>query len=248
MARRKRKEEAPDWVAPDFDEVGYMRREIEGARAAVATIAWAVVGALVGFALYSVLPVLAFFGGIAVGFGMYFVFPLIGFKTESFKRRDWIGHGITYFFSWLAFWIILLNPPFSDHTPPTIQAISVSPYHAGYLDPPENGSLLCAPATIGSLSLGAGNDSLYILFRASDNVGLRNVEVQAAPQGSMPFVVAPTLVAGQDNHCAGHLQEKYPGGTYNATLPYASLYDITIVATDTSGLSAGVAFQILLLP
>src|SRR5207244_5027518 len=99
-----------DWVAPDFDEVGYMRKEIEGARAAVATIAWAVIGALVAFGLYSVLPALAFFAGIAVGFGMYFVFPLIGIKTESFKRRDWIGHGITYFFSWLAFWIILLNP------------------------------------------------------------------------------------------------------------------------------------------
>ena len=93
MARRKRKDDTPAWVAPDFDEVGFMRREIEGARAAVATIAWAVVGALVGFALYSVLPVLAFFGGIAVGFGMYFIFPLLGFKTESFKRRDWIVGG-----------------------------------------------------------------------------------------------------------------------------------------------------------
>src|SRR2546430_804181 len=93
MARRKRKDDEPDWVAPDFDEVGYMRRELEGARAAVATIGWAVIGALVAFALYSVLPVLAFFAGIAVGAGMYFVFPLIGIKTEPFKRRDWIGHG-----------------------------------------------------------------------------------------------------------------------------------------------------------
>jgi len=243
MARRKRKDDTPDWVAPDFDEVGYMRREIEGARAAVATIAWAVIGALVGFALYSVLPVLAFFGGIAVGFGMYFIFPLLGFKTESFKRRDWIGHGVTYFFSWLAFWIILLNPPFSDHTPPTIQGISLSPYHSGYA-----GDLSCLSAGVGSVSMGAINNSLYILFRASDNVGLRNVEVQAAPQGSTPFVVAPTLVAGQNNQCAGHRQETYAGGTYNATLPYATRYDITIVATDTSGLSAGVAFEILLPP
>src|SRR5947208_15378188 len=111
MARRKRKEDAPDWVAPDFDEVGYMRKEIEGARAAVATIAWAVIGALVAFGLYSVLPVLAFFARIAVGFGMYFVFPLIGFKTESFKRRYWICHAMSYFFIWPAFWIILLSQP-----------------------------------------------------------------------------------------------------------------------------------------
>src|SRR5947208_16647296 len=99
MARRKHKEDAPDWVAPDFDEVGYMRKEIEGARAAVATIAWAVIGALVAFGLYSVLPALAFFAGIAVGFGVYFVFPLIGTKTAAIKQPDWIGHGIQYLLS-----------------------------------------------------------------------------------------------------------------------------------------------------
>src|SRR6058998_1083592 len=162
MARRKRKDDEPDWVAPDFDEVGYMRRELEGARAAVATIGWAVIGALVAFALYSVLPVLAFFAGIAVGAGMYFVFPLIGIKTDAFKRRDWIGNGITYFFSWLAFWIILLNPPFSDHTAPTIQAISVSAF-----TPPLtlDRNLTCAPPdVVGDPSRGlpmGGNSSIY---------------------------------------------------------------------------------------
>src|SRR3989440_12223391 len=166
MARRKRKEDEPDWVPPEFDEVGYMRQEIQGAHAAIATIGWAVIGAVVALLLYAVLPVLAFFAGIAVGFGMYFVFPLIGINTDGFKRRDWVGHGITYFFSWLAFWIILLNPPFSDHTPPTIQGITVSPYHSGYI-----GDLLCMPPA-GSVSMGPGNDSLYILFRATDNVGL----------------------------------------------------------------------------
>src|SRR3989442_4183546 len=127
MARRKRKEDEPDWVAPDFDEVGYMRRELEGARAAVATIGWAVIGSLVAFALYSVLPVLAFFAGIAVGAGMYLVFPLIGIRTEQFKRRDWIGDGSTYFFSSLAFWIILLNTRFSAHLSPQCPTITALP-------------------------------------------------------------------------------------------------------------------------
>jgi len=35
MARRKRKEDEPDWVPPEFDEVGYMRQEIQGAHAAI---------------------------------------------------------------------------------------------------------------------------------------------------------------------------------------------------------------------
>lgn len=239
MARRKRKDDEPDWVPPEFDEVGYMRQEIQGAHAAVATIGWAVLGAVISLLLFAVLPALAFFAGIAVGFGMYFVFPLIGIKTDAFKRRDWVGHGMTYFFSWLAFWILLLNPPFSDHTDPTIQSISVSPYHAGY-----TGDLLCLPISAVSVSLG-GNNSLYILFRASDNVGLRDVHVQVAPQAGTAFVLTPSPVSGL-NQCAGHRQERYLGGTYNATfVANASGYDITIVAVDTSGHSTAVGFHIL---
>src|SRR5712691_591180 len=167
MARRKRKDDVPDWSPPEFDEVGYMRQEIESARAAVATIAWAAVGALVAFLLTSVHPALAFFAGIAVGAGMYFIFPLIGIRTEKFKRRDWTSHGITYFFSWLAFWIILLNPPFGDFVDPTIQAISVSPFTPGY-----NGTLPCLAPVDGTVSLPMGtNTSIYVLFRASDNAG-----------------------------------------------------------------------------
>src|SRR3981189_3738290 len=104
MARRKRKDDVPDWTAPEFAEVGCMRTEIGAARAAVATIAWAVIGALVSFLLYSVHPALAFFAGILVGFGLYFFLPIIGMGTAALKRGDWFGAGVTYFFSWLAFW------------------------------------------------------------------------------------------------------------------------------------------------
>lgn len=239
MARRKRKDDVPDWTPPEFDEVGYMRQEVESARAAVATIAWAAVGASVAFLLTSVHPALAFFAGIAVGAGMYFVFPLIGIRTESFKRRDWTSHGITYFFSWLAFWIILLNPPFGDFVDPTIQAISVSPFTPGY-----NGTLPCLAPVDGTVSLPMGtNTSIYVLFRASDNAGLANVSVHVSSI-SENFFLKPNRVTGL-NRCAGHRTEPYLGGTYNVTFRQsASLYTVTITAVDTSHRQAAVAFTI----
>lgn len=244
MARRKRKEESPDWVPPEFDEVGYMRREIQGARAAVATIAWAVVGAIVAFLLYSVLPILAFFAGIAVGFGMYFVLPLLGIKTETFKRRDWTGHGITYFFSWLAFWIILLNPPFGDFTDPTIEGISVSPYHALYTGP-----LLCAAPVGGTVDLpnssSGGNDSLYILFRATDNAGLASLTVHVQPGSGTAFDPIPMPASGPDR-CEGHQPSSLPRGSYNVTIPLGpSSYTVDIRAADTSGRRITADFRIL---
>lgn len=247
MARRKRKEDETDWVAPEFDEVTYMRKEIEGGRAALATVGWAIIGAIVSFLLYSVHPGLAFFAGIAVGFGMYLVLPLTGINIEPFKRRDWFSHGSVYFFSWLAFWILLLNPPFGDFTNPTIQAISVSPYRDGY-----NETLTCVGLTDGRaiIVMNPPNTSLYILFRASDNVGLTELNVQVTPVGQPSgFSVTPYIQSGITSKCAGPAGP-YPGGTYNATIrgPLSSSYLVRISARDAKGLEAIVGFEIQITP
>lgn len=244
MARRKRKEEEGDWVAPEFDEVTYMRKEIEGGRTALATVGWAIIGAIVSFLLYSVNPGLAFFAGIAVGFGMYLILPLTGIDIAPFKRKDWFSHGATYFFSWLAFWILLLNPPFGDFTSPTIQAISVSPYHDGY-----NGTLTCAGIVDGRarINMTAPYDSLYVLFRATDNVGLAALPtVQVAPiGGGQPFFVTPHDQSESKSFCPPPGQLYY-GGTYNVTfrVTLASSYIVTISARDTKNLEAVVGFEI----
>src|SRR5205809_2250485 len=243
MARRKRKDDVPDWTAPEFDEVGYMRTEIGAARAAVATIAWALVGAAVSFLLYSVHPALAFFAGILVGFGLYFFLPMIGISIDAFKRRDWTGHGITYFFSWLAFWILLLNPPIGECTSPTILAISVSPVHTGY-----TGYLACLPLVGGAVTvpLTLGNASVYVLFRATDNVGLASLQVNVTPGGSSqpPFEPTPTPLFGL-SRCRNHTYEVYPGGTYSVVFVFAaSTYRITIAARDPSGHTAAYTFDI----
>ena len=243
MARRKRKDEAPDWVAPEFDEIGYMRQEMQAARASVATIVWAIIGAAVSFLLYSVFPPLAFLGGLAMGFGLYFMLPLFGIRTAAFKRRDWIGHGMIYFFSWLAFWIILLNPPFGDFTDPTVDSISVSPYGAG----PMTG-LSCLPVATGSVSVPVTlpNNSLYILFRATDNVGVASLTVNVTPSSGVPFNVNATSRTG-NNPCIGHESAALLGGTFAAVvqLPVGTTsLRVLITAADPGGRRAAAAFTV----
>ncbi len=244
MARRKRKDEPTDWVAPEFDEVGYMRTEIQAAKTAVLTIAWAAVGAIVSFLLYSVNAALAFFAGIAVAVGLYYVLPFLGISVKGFKRRDWTGHGITYFFSWLAFWILLLNPPFGDFTTPTIQAISVSPYHTGY-----TGGLSCLPLVGGAVFVPQNppNDSVYVLFRATDNVGIASLQVNVTPVGSAqpPFELTPIPLSGL-SRCRNHTSEPYPGGTYSVLFKFgpASTYRVIVAARDPSGHIAAYTFDI----
>lgn len=239
MARRKRKDDEPDWVPPEFDEAGYMRTEIESARVAVITIGWALLGALISFLLYSVHPALAFVGGIGVAFGLYFFLPMLGISILRFKRRDWIGHGVTYFFSWLALWILFLNPPFGDFTDPTVHGLSASPFRTGYTGP-----LLCDGPDGGpaSVQLMPPNNTILVLFRATDNVGLRNLTVSVSPDP-----ISASLTPGPPppgTHCQGAPQS-YPGGTYNVTfVPAVPAHTVTIVATDPSGRQASASFRI----
>jgi hypothetical protein len=239
MARRKRKDDEPDWVPPEFDEVAYMHREIQAARVAVLTIAWAVVGAIVSY-LLSANAAVAFVAGIAAAFGLYFLLPLIGIDIKPFKRKDWLGHGVTYFFSWLAFWILFLNPPFGDFTDPTIlpEWIAAGSFPSGTPAPLE---IPCFSLTGSSISVGT-NDTILLVFRATDNVGLSSLTVELGTGASKTFLT-PTLVAGLPSECVG--QATYPGGTYRATFSSSgSTYRVTITAVDRGGRSAAVAFQV----
>ena len=91
----------------------------------------------------------------------------------------------------------------------------------------------------------AGNDSLYVLFRATDNVGLSDVSVEIAPGSQTPFSLKPTPVSGP-NRCVDPASTTYPGGSYDVSFfVNATSYTVTIRAIDTGGRQAGTAFQIL---
>lgn len=162
MAKRKRKEEA-EWEPPDFDEVKFMKREMRAMRITVLVILWAIPAALVSYVL-TVPPlgvsVVAFFAGIGMMFLLKWVLPLLRVETKEWKRRDWMGHGSTFFFTWLAVWILLLNPPFADLTPPMIFAITAGGQPVG-----------CGQ------TVSVGGTSTNLNVSVGDNVGVAIVTV-----------------------------------------------------------------------
>ncbi|HEY4704171.1 MAG TPA: hypothetical protein VII27_00345, partial [Thermoplasmata archaeon] len=118
MAKKKRKEE-PEVEVPDFDEVKFMRGEMRALRVTVLVVLWAIPAALVSWVL-TVPPlsvsVVAFFAGIGMLFLLKWVLPILRVDISEWKRKDWMGQGSTFFFTWLAVWLLLLNPPFTDLT------------------------------------------------------------------------------------------------------------------------------------
>ncbi len=246
VARRKRKEDEPDWTPPEFDEVAFMRKEIENAKIAVVVVAWATVGAIVGILLYAyVHPAAGFLVGLATFGGLYFVLPLIGLPIQGYKRRDWINRFGTYFFCWLAFFILLLNPPFSDHTPPSIQFEAAASYTSvGLADPPAH-FIYCVPASasaVVNVKVGS-NNTLYVLFRATDNVGIQAISVRAS-SSSAPQNLTPTDVSNRLSACSNSPNGTvYGPGTYAVNMVAAGVpVTFTVLATDRVGLSASGSF------
>lgn len=245
MARRKRKEEEPAFAPPEFDEVEYMRREIAGAKTSILVVLWAIAGALLayGLVLAGAHWALAFLVGLGVVVGLNFVLPTFGVRSDKFQRRDWFGHGATYFFSWLAFWILLLNAPFSDFTSPTVHGILVGTYAGAPDTTPGAGTVACVAATGSTVSLPFdSNMTILVIFRATDNVQVNGIVARAFGN---PIAVDP--VSGQSHACSSHVNQTYPNDTHALRIPISgNTVPIEIVATDPRGhTSPTVSFTVL---
>ena len=246
MARRKRKEEEAIWKPPEFDEVGYMRQEIENAKIAAAVIAWAAVGAVIAYLLSLWIPVVGYLAGLAAFGALYYLLPVFGLPIHGFKRRDWMSHASVYFFSWLAFSIVLLNAPFGDHTNPVVTSFEVGSFDpSGTLTVPAANSTACTAVPDGGTGrpvITGGNQTLYVLFRATDNV--RVASVTAAVNNAN---VTPVAVGGQKSACAAFPVRTNLPDTYFITelLGKASSYIVSVTAVDTSHLSTTATITVL---
>lgn len=248
VARRKRKEEEPDWVPPEFDEVAFMRKEMENAKIAVGVVAWAVVGAIVGTLLYAyVHPAAGFFVGLATFGALYFLFPMLGLPIHGNKPRDWINRFGTYFFCWLAFFILLLNPPFGDHTYPNVQFERAATYTPVVPADPAAHSIYCVTATGSTARVGtSSNTTLYVLFRATDNVGVRTLTARASSSAWPTQNLTPVDMNGAKTVCSNEdANLTYGPGSYAVKMPSPGVpVTVTVTAKDGVGLETTASFVV----
>ena len=221
MAHKKRKDETSTEIElPEFDEVEFMQKDVEGTKAAIGAILYAVPAALVAFGITVALaaPV------VALGAGLFFlvtlrrVLPLLRIQTAGFKLRDWLGHSSTFFFSFLAFWILLMNPPFGDFTPPDFRAVHV------------NGTAVSGGVVQISVSNLTNWTNVLIAVDVGDNVALREVTLTVPG-----FVNGTAMVRNGAAHSI----------TVNLNLGPPQDRSACITATDTAGLRTSYCFTIL---
>lgn len=131
VAKRVGKEEPEEqgdyeFVPPDFDEDGFIHKEMISFRTTSTLIVMGIIAAALGWLLYPMVggAPLGWFVGIAITVAAFFalkpLYKALKFDISHYGRREWIGTGFLLFFTFLAFFMILLNPPFSDFADPHV--------------------------------------------------------------------------------------------------------------------------------
>jgi len=122
MAKKRRKEEKEEeFKLPEFDEEAYLRKEITATKLMLIVIFLAMIAAALSYFLTMAgVVVVAFFAGFSLIFLLRYLPSIFGVDTKGFEKKDWLGQATTYFFTWLAIWVLIMNVPFADVTLPSL--------------------------------------------------------------------------------------------------------------------------------
>ncbi len=137
---KKDKEEDAGFVPPKFDRVKFVKDEMRDAKASFVSVALGILMAFVSFGLLITTDNVL----IPALLGLFFlvilkmVYQGVNIDTSEFGAKNWGGGAIYYLLSWLAIWILLVNPPVYDISSPDVNLITAKTIEAWPGDQTQN--------------------------------------------------------------------------------------------------------------
>ena len=132
MAKKRKKgkeeEEEYEFRPPEFNEKEFILKELRDSKAVIITVIFAIAfaaGAGVISALNHDLVGISFVLVIAGILTLKPIYNLFRIDTKSFQRRTWAANIATFFFTFLAIWILSMNTPFTDYSNPVVSNVIV---------------------------------------------------------------------------------------------------------------------------
>jgi len=128
--RRKQKdeEEELDFKIPKFDEEKFIKRERRNIKTIFISFIFGIIMALICYGFFALMgpetPLRWPLVFIVMFFNMTFIrvfFEKLNIDLEDFGRKGWFTSIAIYSFTWMLIFVILINPPFYDESPPTIE-------------------------------------------------------------------------------------------------------------------------------
>ena len=132
MAKKRKKdkkeEEEYEFTPPNFDEKDFLRKEIKDTRTALITIGIAVVFGIVAGGISVIdrsLVALSLLIGLAGVVSLRYIYQLFKVDVSHFQKKNWLGSIGSFFFTFLAITVLLINVPFADFADPTVDKVIV---------------------------------------------------------------------------------------------------------------------------
>ncbi len=185
MAKRKKREEEEEeeeyaFDVPEFDKVEYMKDEIRKGKSILVSVALAPVFSFVALQLFILIGdwTIAMIGGLS---GLILIAPILrtlGINTDELGKKEWGIDVVMFFFTFLAIWVILMNPPVNDFAHPTVDDMKVRVQEDGQWK------------KIGDANITNGQDyNVNITAKITDNVDVKDNSVKARiiPPSSSQF-------------------------------------------------------------
>jgi len=188
---------------PEFDEKKFKETEKRKAKTAMASFLFGVVIAVISRFLWANMsasirwPLVFLFAMASIGF-LAKILQYLKIDTAAFSKKEWLSSISFYFFTWLAFFILFMNPPFYDASPPKIE-VAVLP------------------------AIQQINENVSIYARITDNAGIEKAEINLSGlhsmekyngfyvfnysgNGDIPFKIIAKDVNGHESSYEGMLQ------------------------------------------
>jgi len=150
---------------PEFDEKKFKETEKRKAKTSFISFLFGIFIAIISQFLWTHLdaairwPLLFLFAISSIGF-LGKILQYLKIDIRKFSKKEWMGSISFYFFTWLAFFILFLNPPFYDASPPKIE-VAVMP------------------------AIQQINENVSIFAKVTDNVGVKDVKINLSGMHDM---------------------------------------------------------------
>lgn len=174
MAKRKKREEEEeeelDFELPEFDRVEYMKDEIRKGKSILISVAIAPIFSFVALQLFLLIGdwTLAMIGGLT---GLVLIPPILrqlGVNTDELGKKEWGTDIVMFFFTFLAIWVILMNPPVNDFAHPTVNDMDIMVQEGDQW------------VKLGDANITNGEDyNITVRAKITDNVDVKDDSVEA---------------------------------------------------------------------
>lgn len=122
--KKEEEKETYKFEVPDFDEEAFIHKELTGFHTTIILFAWGIVAALLSWGIFGAMGANAsawyatIILAVLMGYLLKWIFPALKADISHYERRQWLGTAFLYGFTWLAVFILLMNPPISDFSAP----------------------------------------------------------------------------------------------------------------------------------